>query len=305
MGSPLGDPGASGFQAGAPQGPSPWCLGMWQWLPSQAAFFVSLQAQLCAHRCSAGLLGVENCPVPWGCWAWVGAGRRGWSWGAQGFRLAASCCLSEWSVGRFCPLSPVESGDTVPWKVVDGAAAPGGVLGTRWAETAARAGEAGRALSLDALELHVTAAVPARRRGAVGSRGGGNPSAPSAVSAPAGRLAASQGCAGTRPLLLPQPGTCGWEQGQGSWGCWRGPGGADKVPVVLLVLGWILAALHHLGRADAVSADRVRTPELIGDAAITRPRRCERATGAVRRGPRWPHHHHHPLAARAGPRWQG
>lgn len=231
MGSPLGDPGASGFQAGAPQGPSPWCLGMWQWLPSQAAFFVSLQAQLCAHRCSAGLLGVENCPVPRGCWAWVGAGRRGWSWGAQGFRLAASCSLGERSVGRFCPLSPVESGDTVPWKVVDGAAAPGGVLGTRWAETAARTREAGRALSLDALELHVTAAVPAWRRGAVGSRGGGIPVLP----VPSQLLLG--GWLHPKAALVPVPSCCrSRARAGGSKG--RGAGGAGEVLGVLTRSLW-------------------------------------------------------------------
>lgn len=167
----------------------------------------------------------------------------------------------------------------VPWKVT-GDAVPGGVLGTRWGETAACAGEAGPALSLDALELHVTAAVPALRRGAAGSRGE-IPLLP--VLCPF--LLGAWPCpsAALKPIPLPQ--LCAWEQTQGlAWGT----GSAGEVVGMLLGLRWLLAAPHHGGRAAAVTADRVQTPGLISNAVLTGPWRCECHQGGAKQL-QWPH----------------
>lgn len=186
----------------------------------------------------------------------------GWSWGQRG--------LGEGKVGRLCPAFILGSRRGVPWRVV-GDVVPGGVLGTCWGETAACAGEAGPALSLDALELHVTAAVPALRRGAAGSRGE-IPLLP----VPSPFLLGAWPCpsAALKPILLPQ--LCAWEQPQGLvWG-------AGELVGMFLGLRRLLAAPHHGGRAAAIAADRVQMPGLISNAVLTGPGRCECATGVVR-----------------------
>lgn len=187
--------------------------------------------------------------------------------------------FGEGVVGSLCPAFILGSRRGVPWKVA-GDAVPGGVLGTRWGETAACAGEAGPALSLDALELHVTAAVPALRRGAAGSRGE-IPLLP--VLCPFLLGAWSHPSAALKPIPLPQ--LCAWEQTQGlAWGA----GGAGEVVGMLLGLRWLLAAPHHGGRAATVAADRVQTPGLISNAVLTGPGRCECATGVVQSNPTLP-----------------